>query len=120
MVSIYHEGAEAFAYDEAVRTDTLEQDLSAELGRENFSAHPQLSQVKDRQPLRTALSAIRSNLDQRMREWRGSAKVVEQSLRQLVLAEQARTEALADLEHAEAEVAQSAGVVTQSLAAFDE
>lgn len=120
MVSIFHEGAEALAYDEAVHTDSLEQDLSVELGRENFTAHPQLSQFKDRQPLRTALSAIRANLDQRMREWRGSAKVVEQSLRQLVLAEQSRTEALADLEHAEAEVAQSAGVVTQSLAGFDE
>jgi hypothetical protein len=119
MVGVYHEGPEAFAYDEGVRTDTLERDLSAELGRDNYAAHAQLSQ-KDRQPLRTALSAIRANLDQRMREWRGSAKVVEQGLRQLVLAEQSRAEALADLERVEAEAAQSAGVVTEALTGFDE
>ncbi|BCJ91644.1 hypothetical protein IZ6_23790 [Terrihabitans soli] len=119
MVSVYHDGAEAssFAYDASVHTDTLEQDLSAELGRDNVVPHPQ---QKDRQPLRTALSAIRINLDQRMREWRGSAKVVEQSLRQLVAAEQARSEALSDLQRIEAEVAHSGGVVTQALAAFDE
>lgn len=87
-MGIYHEGAEAIAYDDAVRTDALEQELSVELGREVFASHPQL---KERQPLRTALSAIRANLDQRMREWRGSAKIVEQSLRQLTAAEQSRS-----------------------------
>jgi hypothetical protein len=117
MAGIYHEGAEAIAYDDAARTDTLEQDLGAELGREVFASHPQLV---ERQPLRTALSAIRANLDQRMREWRGSAKIVEQSLRQLVAAEHSRADALADLQRIEEEVAQSGGVVTQALAGFDE
>lgn len=116
-MGIYHEGAEAIAYDDAVRTDALEQELSVELGREVFASHPQL---KERQPLRTALSAIRANLDQRMREWRGSAKVVEQSLRQLTAAEQSRSEALADLERIENEVAQSGSIVSEALAGFDE
>ena len=82
-----------------------------------FASHPQL---RERQPLRTALSAIRANLDQRMRDWRGSAKIVEQSLRQLTAAEQSRSEALADLERIEEEVAQSGGIVTEALAGFDE
>jgi hypothetical protein len=119
MVSIYHEGApEApFGYDAAVRTDTLEEDLGRELGRQPLETNHNTGL---RQPLRTALTAIRTNLDQRMREWRGSAKVVEQSLRQMAAAEQARAEAIADLERAEADAARAGHAVTQALAGFDE
>lgn len=119
MVSIYHEGAHetSFGYDAAVRTDTLADDLGRELGRQTLE---QSDDNVARQPLRSALTAIRTNLDQRMREWRGSAKVVEQSLRQMASAEQARAEAIADLEHAQAEVALTGQAVTQALAGFDE
>jgi hypothetical protein len=119
MVSIYHEGVHEapFGYDAAVRTDTLEEDLGRELGRQQVALN---EDGLSRQPLRTALTAIRTNLDQRMREWRGSAKVVEQSLRQMASAEQARSEAIADLDRAEGDVARAGLAVTQALAGFDE
>lgn len=119
MVGIYHEGVHetSFGYDAAVRTDTLEADIGRELGRQPIASD---EDVASRRPLRSALTAIRTNLDQRMREWRGSAKVVEQSLRQMASAEQARAEALADLNRAEALVAVAGQAVTQALAGFDE
>lgn len=119
MVSIYHDNIQAVPsdYSAEARTDTLEADLGRELGRETFEVPVQPVR---HQPLRTALSVIRGNLDQRLREWRGSAKVVEQSLRQLGAAEQARAETMAEFERAQAEVRHTTGVLTEVLVGFDE
>jgi hypothetical protein len=121
------------AYDNLDRLDDMEQELGRELSRfqqaqvqqsqgpaypATFQQTPPLPAAH--KPLRMALSAVRDNLDRRTREWRGSAKVVEQSLRQLVAAEEARAQSLADLAHAEAEVARTGQLVTDALAAFDE
>jgi len=73
-----------------------------------------------RQPLRMALSAIRDDLERRTREWRGSAQVVEQTLRQLVAAEQDRAAALEELSKAEARVVRTGDALTEALATFDE
>ena len=106
-------------------TDTIEADLERELARrtplQSVLQQAANEQVAENQkPLRMALSAIRNNLDRRTREWRGSAKVVEQSLRQLVAAEQARTMALQELADIEAEVAHTGRRLTEALASFDE
>ena len=103
--------------------DTIEADLERELTRRTplqnvLQAASEQAPVN--KPLRMALSAIRNNLDRRTREWRGSAKVVEQSLRQLVAAEQARTMALQELADIEAEVAHTGRRLTEALASFDE
>jgi hypothetical protein len=104
--------------------DTIEADLERELARrtplQSVLQHAANEEVSNNKPLRMALSAIRSNLDRRTREWRGSAKVVEQSLRQLVAAEQARSMALQELADVEAEVAHTGRRLTEALASFDE
>jgi hypothetical protein len=71
-------------------------------------------------PLRMALSAVREDLDRRAREWRGSAQVVEQTLRQLAAAEQARATALKALAQIEVEVTVTGEALTAALASFDE
>lgn len=108
-------------------TEAVEADLAGGTG--GASAMP-LQQVFEQataqptpdahKPLRMALSAIRNDLDRRTREWRGSAKVVEQSLRQLVAAEQARSLALQELAAVEDDVTLTARTLTDALAAFDE
>jgi hypothetical protein len=103
---------------------TIEADLERELARRTpLQAVLQQPIHDDRpvsKPLRMALSAIRDNLDRRTREWRGSAKVVEQSLRQLVAAEEARASALQELADVEADVARTGRRLTEALASFDE
>ncbi len=120
MVSSYNKGARAntFANDASERSDALERELSAELGLEDYA--PPQDTAPPPQPSRTALSAFRGSLDQRMREWRGSARILEQCLRQLMAAEQARAAALAEFERVHAAVAQTSGVVTQALAALEQ
>ncbi len=76
--------------------------------------------TSSQKPLRKALSAVREDLDRRTREWRGSAQVVEQTLRQLAAAEQARSIALKALTQIEAEVAITGEALTVALASFDE
>jgi hypothetical protein len=93
-------------------------DLGRELGR--HSDHQPYANEAPRKPLRMALSAIRENLDRRTREWRGSAKVVEQSLRQLVAAESSRAQALDELRQVEVLVERTGQLVTEALASFDE
>ena len=105
--------------------DTIEADLERELARRTplqsvLQDTPQQELKAANKPLRMALSAIRDNLDRRTREWRGSAKVVEQSLRQLVAAEQARAAALTELADIQSEVARTAEALSQALASFDE
>jgi len=104
--------------------DTIEADLERELARrsplQSVLQHAVNDEASSNKPLRMALSAIRDNLDRRTREWRGSAKVVEQSLRQLVAAEQARSTALQQLADIEAEVAHTGHRLTEALASFDE
>lgn len=104
----------------------VEADLAGEAGRQNgmplqhvLEAAVQESIVRNK-PLRMALSAIRDNLDRRTREWRGSAKVVEQSLRQLVAAEQARAAALEELAEIEDAVSRTGQALTEALSSFDE
>jgi hypothetical protein len=132
MSSVHYSEAQTppLAYDSIDRLDEMEQELGRELGRFQQQAQFQQNQPVQLQqtqplpaahkPLRMALSAVRDNLDRRTREWRGSAKVVEQSLRQLIAAEEARAQALADLAHVEADVARTGQLVTDALAAFDE
>lgn len=105
--------------------DTIEADLERELARRTpmqgvLTTSTVQSSVSAQKPLRMALSAIRDNLDRRTREWRGSAKVVEQCLRALVAAEQARATALSELAEIEADVARSGQALTKALASFDE
>ncbi|BCJ91497.1 hypothetical protein IZ6_22320 [Terrihabitans soli] len=70
--------------------------------------------------LRMALSEIRDDLERRTREWRTSAKVVEQTLQQLAIAEGKRSEAFDALLRIEADVAQSGQQLTMALSSFDE
>jgi hypothetical protein len=105
--------------------DTIEADLERELARRTplqgvLTASNVQDAVPVQKPLRMALSAIRDNLDRRTREWRGSAKVVEQCLRALVAAEQARAAALTELAEIEADVARTGQALTKALASFDE
>lgn len=105
--------------------DTIEADLERELARRTplqsvLAAASAPEPVPAQKPLRMALSAIRDNLDRRTREWRGSAKVVEQCLRALVAAEQARAAALSELAEIEADVARTGQALTNALASFDE
>lgn len=104
--------------------DTIEADLERELGRrtplaEKHASSP-VADAAGQKPIRVALSAIRDNLDRRTREWRGSAMVVEQCLRALVAAEQARAAALTELAEVEADVARTGQALTSALASFDE
>lgn len=104
--------------------DTIEADLERELARRTPMQSVLTASAQDavpaQKPLRMALSAIRDNLDRRTREWRGSAKIVEQCLRALVAAEQARAAALSELAEIEADVARTGQALTKALASFDE
>jgi hypothetical protein len=99
--------------------DLIEVDLEREM-----SARTPLQKVvgstSSQKPLRKALSAVREDLDRRTREWRDSAQIVEQTLRQLAAAEQARATALKALEQIDAEVAVAGEALTVALASFDE
>jgi chromosome segregation ATPase len=97
-----------------VHTDTLEDDIGRELGR-----HPFRSGQAFASPPGAVLGADHTSLDRRMREWRGLAKVVEQSHQQLVAAEQERSEVLSDLHRIEGDVARAAQAVTKALAGLD-
>ena len=105
--------------------DTIEADLERELARRTplqgvLTSAAEQDPVAAPKPLRMALSAIRDNLDRRTREWRGSAKIVEQCLRALVAAEQSRAAALTELAEIEADVARTGQALTKALASFDE
>lgn len=76
--------------------------------------------AKTKPSLRMALSEIRDDLDRRTRQWRSSAKVVEQTLQQLAIAETRRSEALEALVRIENEVSRTGHALTMALSSFDE
>ena len=108
-------------------TDTIGEDLEREL-RQRTPLREILAKASDEpsqaepgdQPAHAALSAIREDFDSRTQEWRGSARLVEQTLRQLVAAEQDRANALEELARAEAHVGRTGGALTEALASFGE
>lgn len=77
-------------------------------------------QSSEAMPLRPVLSAVRQSLDARTREWRASAKAVEQAMRQLLTAEYARGDALKALSRAQSDIERTNSDLTQALASFDE
>src|SRR4051812_2001864 len=96
---------------------------------DNFVRRTNLQQAMDRaeivpdapaRPLRMALSAVRETLDERTRDWRASARAVEQTMRQLLSAEHTRGDALRDLDRAQGVVARTSADLTSALAGFDE
>src|ERR1044071_1444872 len=60
--------------------------------------------AKNKPTLRMALSEIRDDLERRMREWRNSAKIVEQTLEHLGIAETKRIAAQDTLDRVEEDV----------------
>jgi hypothetical protein len=103
-------------WKEMIEVD-LEREISARTPLQKVVGGTSMSSQR---PLRTALSAVRDDLDRRAREWRGSAQIVEQTLRQLAAAEQSRANALRNLAQIEAEVAITGETLTAAMAAFDE
>jgi hypothetical protein len=76
--------------------------------------------AKIKPSLRMALSEIRDDLDRRTRQWRSAAKIVEQTLQQLAIAETRRSEALEALVRIENEVSRTGHALTMALSSFDE
>jgi hypothetical protein len=70
--------------------------------------------------LRMALSEIRDDLERRTRQWRSSAKIVEQTLQHLAIAEAKRSEAFTAFLHVEQDVAQTGQQLSLAMSKFDE
>jgi hypothetical protein len=123
-----HTGESQAVHLSAEQTDwanTIESDLEREMGRstplQKVLHEAGRGQAESSpKPLRQALSQVRENLDRRAREWRGSARIVEQTLRQLVAAEQQRNEALRGLADVQSEVERAGRHLSAVLASFDE
>jgi len=107
-------------------TDTSAQELPAE--QEDLARRTNLQQVLEQAvagtpeagPLRMALSKVREKLSTHTGEWKRSARAVEQALRQLLSAEQARREALKALESAHSAVERTSQALAIPLNSFDQ
>jgi hypothetical protein len=115
-------------HDPETPTDTPVQDLPPDwpAEREDRTRHIDLQQVVERavvgetdeEPL-TALSAGREKLGARTGDWKRAARAVEQTLRQLLAAENARREALKVLETAHLNVERTSQALATPLTSFD-
>lgn len=89
-----------------------------------MSLHEILNRASDdtlkKPSLRLALSEIRDDLERRTRTWRNSAKIVEQTLQHLAIAEAKRAEAYTTLIQIQDEVSRSGQHLALALSSFDE
>ncbi len=116
-------------HDTETPADTTSQDLAPDWSaeREETTRRTDLQQILERAVVdtleaepRVALSAGREKLGARTGDWKRAARAVEQALRQLLSAEQARREALKVLETAYLNVEQTSQALTFPLTSFDQ
>jgi len=115
-------------HDTETPTDTTSQELPPDWSaEEETTRRSDLQQILERAVVdtleaepRVALSAGREKLGARTGDWKRAARAVEQALRQLLAAEQARREALKVLETAYVNVEQTSQALTTPLTSFDQ
>jgi hypothetical protein len=109
-------------HDPETPTDAPVQEMSPDWTGEPDARHIDLQEVVERAVTAsdvTALSAGREKMVARTGDWKRAARAVEQTLRQLLSAEQSRREALKALEAAQFNVAQTSQALASPLTSFD-